>query len=161
MTTQGCVVKLAYRRHILYAGFWCKCSPVQSTPRDVATALILLGLTTIEGNTTFITCQYQFQCLHSTLNTVSIECRKYIISCYGCSSIWHIDHNIKHFKCQGVQLMSSILKPCLKWTSCTAPASHYRIVLWGPATNAFDSRNTGVQLINVTKQGAFRQKSSC
>jgi hypothetical protein len=31
-------------------------------------------------------------------------------------------------------------------------ASHYRIVLLvGPATNAFDSRNTGVQLINIIK----------
>jgi hypothetical protein len=29
--------------------------------------------------------------------------------------------------------------------------SHYRIVLWGPAIKAFDSRNTGVQLINVIK----------
>ena len=31
-------------------------------------------------------------------------------------------------------------------------ASHYRIVLFGgPAIKAFDSRNTGVQLINVIK----------
>jgi hypothetical protein len=31
-------------------------------------------------------------------------------------------------------------------------ASHYMVACWGePATNAFDSRNTGVQLINVIK----------